>query len=62
LQIKIVSDGTLAGTKVVDKDTGEMVHNVSKVVWKLSTDMPLATAVLTFGKVPVEVVGTKEDK
>jgi len=36
MNLKIISDGTPANTKVVDAETGEPVANVTKVQWSLA--------------------------
>lgn len=56
MKIRIISDGTGPGTRVVD-ERGEKVEMVTAVKWKLDDPRGLATAELTFVKVPVEVEG-----
>jgi len=55
MKIKIISDGTANGTKVVNAETGELVHHVSSVEWKVSVESSLAEAVVTFSNVAVEI-------
>lgn len=56
MRIKIVSDGTPTGTKVVDAETGEMVHGVTAASIKIGVgDVSRVTIELV--KVPVEVIG-----
>lgn len=35
MKLKIISDGTASGSRVVDADTGEEVEDVSSVTWHL---------------------------
>lgn len=44
MKIKIVSDGSVTGTKVVDADSGELIENVTQVAWQHGAKcVPLAT-------------------
>lgn len=54
--IKIISDGTGFGTKVVDEATGEPITNITRVEWVVAAD-GVAMVNLRAIKVPVEVVG-----
>ena len=54
MKIKIVSNGTSYGTKVVDSDTGEHLPNVAKITWTIEAK-GLARCTLELIKVPVEV-------
>jgi len=53
-KLRIVSDGTIEGTKVLDSNGG-IVSGIAKVEWKCDaqTRMPLAT--ITFIEVPIEL-------
>lgn len=33
MRIKIISDGTIWGTKVIDDKTGEIIENVRRISW-----------------------------
>lgn len=56
MKIKIVSDGTAWGTKVVDADTGETLEKVISVSWE--HDLHRSPEVtITVTEVPVEIVG-----
>lgn len=57
MQIKIISDGMVAGTRVVDAKTGEEIEGVTFIRWELSVNGVVATAELKFINVPVEAVG-----
>ena len=37
MKIKIVSDGTPQGSKVVNAETGEVLGDVTKIEWKIQT-------------------------
>lgn len=55
MKIKIVSDGTPRNTTVVDAVTGEMLEGIQSIRWELAVNNPLATAIITFIKIPVEL-------
>lgn len=59
MRIRILSDGTGNGTRVVD-ERGQRVEMVTKIEWQVEVK-GLATAVLTFARVPVEVSGELEE-
>lgn len=56
MRIKIVSDGTGRGTKVINAETGEVVEGVKSATWSCSARGE-AMVVLTFVHVHVEVEG-----
>jgi hypothetical protein len=56
MKLKIVSDGTNAGTHLIDEDTGEVIHKISKLTWEASSDDPLTKATVEFTNIPVEIV------
>lgn len=57
-KIKITSDGTPFGTRVVDANSGVPIDNVTKIVWSIDVN-GIAEAVLTIDNVEVAVVGTE---
>lgn len=59
MKLKIISDGTHRGTKVVNSETGEMVHGVVAVSWKfdLGHMSPTVTLELSGDAVLVELEG-----
>jgi hypothetical protein len=57
MKIKIVSDGTPMGTKVVNAETGEAIKGVCGVSWSLSDNRSIGRAIVEFALVPVELVG-----
>lgn len=38
MKLKITSDGTITGTKLIDEDSGNPVMAVQKIVWTLTAD------------------------
>lgn len=55
MKLKIVSDGTRAGTKLTTLD-GESIENVLLVSWNLSTEDELAIAMVEIIGVPCEII------
>lgn len=56
MKIKIVSDGTVHGSKVMDAETGEMLSGVQSVEWSVKAgEEHFARATLTVIDVPVEI-------
>ena len=45
--IRIESDGTPAGTKVFDTETGQPLHGIKKVTWEIAVK-EVASATVTF--------------
>lgn len=61
MKIKIISDGTPQGTRVVNLVTGEEIDRISEVKWRANAYD--CEAWLKFVGVPVELVGeTKEEE
>ena len=56
LRVKIVSDGTTQGTRIVEESTGEPLGFVQSIEWKVDVNDTLATATVKFVKIPVEIV------
>jgi hypothetical protein len=54
LKLKIVSDGTRAGTKVVNEDGAE-VEGVTDIKWEFSQEEGGVWATFTVGDAPCEV-------
>ena len=54
--IKIISDGTVTGTKVIDMN-GIPLDNISKITWTASVTGVLANATIEFSNIPVELEG-----
>lgn len=55
MKLKLISDGTNTGTKLIDTDTGEQVKGIQKITYDLDcTNIPKVTVELF--NVPVEIV------
>ena len=54
--IKIISDGTVVGTKVVDENDIPLA-DISKITWTVSAEDTLAKATIEFINIPVELEG-----
>ena len=61
-RLKIVSDGTVNGTNVVDADTGEPVSYVQKVCFHADVGSGVCNAEITVAKIPFEFTGEAETK
>lgn len=59
-KIKIISDGTVAGTRVVDENNISL-DNISRLTWTVSTEDTLATALIEFINIPVEIEGALDE-
>lgn len=57
MRLQIISDGTAAGIKIVDADTGEELENVLKASWTAKGWKPQASCELLLTRVPVVVIG-----
>ena len=55
MNIKIVSDGTRAGTVVLNADTGEKLNNVVSAEWTIDAREKRSVCVLKLKDVPVEL-------
>jgi len=55
-KIKIISDGTVTGTKVVDENDIPLT-DISRITWTVSAEDALATAIIEFINIPVELEG-----
>lgn len=55
MRIKIISDGTAVGTRVVDRDTGEQLRNVIGIRWRIADYDDRAIAQIEFSNVEVEL-------
>jgi len=58
MEIKIISDGTPYGTKVINKETGETLDLIEHVSWDIDAkDTGLARATIRFVKTEVDLIG-----
>lgn len=56
MKLKIISDGTNVGTKLIDEETGQMVHGISKLTWEADANEILTKVSVEFFNIPVEIV------
>lgn len=61
MRLKIVSDGSLSGTQVVNADTNERVEGVTDITWSISSRKPgeylFSMATIVIRRMAVEIVG-----
>lgn len=55
MKLKLISDGTNTGTKLIDEDTGEMVHGISKLTWEANSNDMITKTTVEFFNIPVEL-------
>lgn len=55
MRVKIVSDGTPTGTRLVDAETGKTIRGVRKITWGSGYPGDVPTATVEFISVPIEV-------
>lgn len=60
MKLKIISDGTNAGTKLIDEDTGEMIHLIQKLTWEANAEEVCTKITVEFINIPVEIVSKAE--
>jgi hypothetical protein len=60
MEIKIVSDGTPYGTKLINIETGDEIKDIKSIDWHIEVDK-LATAKIEFLRVPVELQVQREN-
>jgi len=56
MKLKIVSDGTVAGTSIVD-ESGETVGGVTAIRFRLRASELMTKAVVEFSAMPIEFTG-----
>lgn len=56
MKIKVISDGTAEGTKVIDSASGEALSGVQEVRWHVRAEDHYAVATVVFVNVPVEII------
>lgn len=61
MRVKIESDGTPNGTRVLNADTGEKIEGLTKVEWSVELGMP-AVAKLEFLLVDITAIGDTDRK
>lgn len=60
MKLKIISDGTNGGTKLIDEDTGEMIHLIQKLTWEADAKDLTTKVTVELINVPVEIVSKAE--
>lgn len=55
--IKIISDGRAFGTKVIDSKTGKELTGITAVSWSVDIENDIASAIINFIDVEVEIEG-----
>lgn len=58
IKLKIISDGTNLGTKIIDEETGTQVSNIKKITWKADYERSITTAIIEFFNLPVEITSS----
>lgn len=61
MRVKIISDGTAVGTKLVNAETGELVENVTSLTWSATAGHGHGVANLTIEWVPAEIEADIDD-
>lgn len=56
MKLKLISDGTNLGTKLIDEDTGESLKGISQIDFQASVADPVAEVTVKFFNIPVEIV------
>ena len=60
IQLKIISDGTAGGTRVVDADTGRIISRVISATWTADLrENTISRATLELINIPVELVASE---
>jgi hypothetical protein len=58
MRIKIISDGTSRGTRIVNAETNDPIEDCRAIHWICDVgDNQLATAICEFVEIPVEIIG-----
>lgn len=60
-KVKIISDGTPNGTRVLDSDGVQIEGAISKIEWGIEAGGGPAIAKITFINVEVEVIGEADN-
>jgi len=58
IELKIISDGTPAGTKVINSKTGEEIEGVRSIEWSISYG-EISVAKIELGVSSIEAIGSK---
>lgn len=60
MKLKLISDGTSVGSKLIDEDTGETVHGISKLIYEVDANELLSKVTVEFFNIPVEITSKFE--
>ena len=60
MKLKIISDGTNAGTHLIDQETGQKVEGVSKLTWDANCKKFSTTTNVELLNIPVEIVSSAQ--
>ena len=47
MKLKIISDGTIDGTKVIDKETNSSLERISEIIWEVDASTYITKATIT---------------
>lgn len=56
MKLKIISDGTNTGTKLIDEDTGQVVSLIQKLTWECDATDVVTKVSIDLLNIPVEIV------
>lgn len=59
MKLKIISDGTVAGTNVVNAETGETVEGVTYAEWNMHVEDGTSRACVFLSGVQIEAIATE---
>ena len=57
MKVKIISDGTRAGTKIVNAETGESIEGIVSAQFTITVDREFADLIIWLKKIPAELQG-----
>lgn len=60
MKLKIISDGTATGTKLIDEASGEAIGLVQSIKWEMQASQVVSMATVTVLKVPFEAIAEAE--
>lgn len=60
MKLKIISDGTNAGTRLIDEDTGEAIPLIQKLTWEADAKDLCTKVTVELLNIPVEIVSKSE--
>ncbi len=60
MRIKIISDGTTLGTRLVNAETGESIDGATSITWSANIDDGSVVALVRFIRLPIDAIGEAE--